>query len=645
MCGIAGFISKNEFPENAKEIITKMTSTLKHRGPDKQNVHLSPEIKAGMGHTRLSIIDLSNTGNQPMVSDCGRYTLVFNGEIYNYKELRELLISEGALFKGPSDSEVLFKALISWGVEDALKRLNGMFAFAFLDQHQKELYIARDRIGIKPIYYGYSNKNFIFGSELKAIKAHPLFNNSVCNDSIALFMRHNTIPAPWSIYENVFQLRAGYYLRFSIKRFEITRLSRYWELHNIAQKGAKQHFNSAAKGIEQLEDTLSESVRLRMQADVPYGAFLSGGIDSSLIVSLMQRHTSEKVKTFSIGFEQTQFNEAPEAQKIAKHLKTDHHSTIFTSKNAIDLIPNLCDFYDQPFADSSQLPTFLVSKMAKEHVTVCLSGDGGDELFAGYDRYLWGQKSLRWHKQFSPPTRYLMSNMLRSLSPSTWNHLAKLLFFLPSFRSKRMGDKIYKLAKILRAVNRFGLYKSLSSVWHDPDEVMLNSSEPLTALTDEDNWLAKNDFIKQAQFVDQSLYLPDDILHKVDRASMANSLEVRVPMLDHNVIETSWKFTDEMNIIHKKGKAPLRKILSKYVPDELMNRPKMGFGVPISDWLRGPLNSWANDLISEERLSKQNIFDPKPIMKVWKTHEKGRDNHPEMLWGFLMLQSWLDKNT
>lgn len=645
MCGITGFISKNDFPENAPEIINHMTSTLKHRGPDKQDTYLSPKLKACLGHTRLSIIDLSDAGNQPMVSKCERYAMVFNGEIYNYKDLREQLISEGDSFRGMSDSEVLFKALISWGVEGALNKLNGMFTFAFLDNEQKELYIARDRMGIKPIYYGYSNKNFIFGSELKAIKAHPLFNNSVSNDSIALFMRHNSIPAPWSIYENIFQLRAGCYLRFSIRRFEITRMRHYWELQNAARKGVKHHFNSPAKALEQLEEKLNESVKLRMQADVPYGAFLSGGIDSSLIVSLMQKNSSEKIKTFSIGFEQEQFNESHEAQKVANHLGTDHHSMIYTDKDALDLIPNLCDVYDQPFADSSQLPTFLVSKMAREKVTVCLSGDGGDELFAGYDRYLWGNKALKWHKQFSPPSRYLMSGMLRSLSPGTWDTIAKLLFFIPAFRSKRMGEKIYKLAKVLKAVNRFGLYKSLSSVWNDPDEIMLKSSEPLTALTDEDNWLAHNDFIKQAQYVDQSLYLPDDILHKVDRASMANSLEVRVPLLDHNVVEASWKFTDSMNIVRKKGKFPLRQMLSKHIPEELFNRPKMGFGVPISEWLRGPLNSWANDLISEERLKKQNIFDPKAVAKVWKTHESGRENSPEMIWGFLILQSWLDKNT
>lgn len=644
MCGIAGFISKTELPENAREVIKSMTSRLDHRGPDKQDVFISPEVRACLGHSRLSIIDLSDSGSQPMLSKCGRYALVFNGEIYNYKELREQLISEGDTFKSSSDTEVLLQSLISWGIEGSLARLNGMFAFAFLDIKEKELYIARDRMGIKPVYYGYSNKNFIFGSELKALKAHPKFDNSLNIDSMALFMRHSSIPAPWSIYENIFQLRAGCYIRFSIKRFEITRMRHYWELLNVAKKGLKQPFVSAPKAIETLEEKLSQSVKLRMQADVPYGAFLSGGIDSSLIVSLMQKHSSDKVKTFSIGFEDKNFNEAVYAEKIARHLNTDHHTMTFTSKDALELIPRLTEIFDQPFADSSQLPTYLVSKMAREQVTVCLSGDGGDELFAGYDRYLWGRKALTWHRKFSPVTRFSMANALQFFSPGTWDKIAKLLFFIPAFKAKRPGEKIHKLARTLKTVNRFSMYKTLSSVWADPDELMLDSSEPLTALTDDENWLAHNDFIKQAQFVDQSLYLPDDILHKVDRASMANGLEVRVPLLDHNVVECSWRFSDEMNISRSKGKMPLRKILSKYVPPELYERPKMGFGVPISEWLRGPLKEWAEDLISESRLKQQGYFFPDSIRETWKLHLSSKQNHPEKLWTFLILQSWLDNN-
>lgn len=644
MCGIAGFISKKEFPENAKEIVTGMTMSLKHRGPDRQDVYICPESKIGLGHSRLSIIDLSDSGNQPMTSASGSYTLIYNGEIYNYKELREDLIVDGVEFKGASDTEVLLNGLIHWGVEETLTKLNGMFAFAFLDNLKKELFIARDRLGIKPVYYGYSNKNFLFGSELKALKAHPVFNNPINNDSIALYLRHNTIPAPWSIYENIFQLRAGCYLRFSIQRFEITRLRYYWDLKSISRKNMHRRYATGAKALEKLEEKLTQSIKYRMQADVPYGAFLSGGIDSSLIVSLMQKHSADRVKTFSIGFEMDEFNESNEAALIAKHLKTDHHSMTFTSEDALKLIPNLTEVYDQPFADSSQLPTFLVSKMAREHVTVCLSGDGGDELFAGYDRYHWGKRALKWHSNFSPVSRFLFANFLRSFSPDTWDILGKLLFFVPGFRSKRMGDKVYKFAKVLRTVNRFSMYRTMASVWPAPDELMVTSSEPLTALTDEENWLAQNDFIKQAQYVDQVLYLPDDILHKVDRASMANSLEVRVPLLDHKVVECSWKFTDSMNIERKKGKAPLRHILSKYVPENLYNRPKMGFGVPISQWLRGPLKSWAMDLLSEERLKNQGIFDPNPINNIWKVHARGRDNHPEMLWGLLILQSWLDKN-
>ena len=644
MCGIAGFISKTELPENAQSIISNMTAKLDHRGPDRQDTFISPQVKTCLGHSRLSIIDLSENGNQPMKSTCGRYVLTYNGEIYNYKDLRDQLSSAGRNIKGNSDTEVLLHALILWGIEDTLARLNGMFAFSFLDIEEKAMFIARDRIGIKPVYYGFSNKNFIFGSELKSLKAHPKFDNSLNIDSMALFLRHSTIPAPWSIYENIFQLRAGCYLKFSIKRFEITRLRHYWELNNISKINLKRHFKSPAKAVETLEEKLSESIKYRMQADVPYGAFLSGGIDSSLVVSLMQKHTTDRVKTFSIGFENKQFNEAVYAEKIAKHLNTDHHSVTFTSKDALELVPKLTEIYDQPFADPSELPTYFVSKLAKEHVTACLSGDGGDELFAGYDRYLWGQKALSWHKKFSPVTRFTMANIINSFSPASWDKIAKLLFFIPAFKAKRPGEKIHKLAKILKTVNRFSMYKSLSSVWNDPDDIMLDSSEPLTVLTDEENWLAHGDFIKQAQFVDQSLYLPDDILHKVDRASMANSLEVRVPLLDHNVIECSWRFSDDMNIIRQKGKAPLRKILNKYVPKELFERPKMGFGIPVSEWLRGPLKEWAEDLLSESRLKQQGYFLTEPVRETWEAHTSLKQNHPDKLWTFLILQSWLDNN-
>ncbi len=644
MCGIAGFSAKNEFPEKAREIITDMTMSLKHRGPDRQDVHLSPPSKTALGHTRLSIIDLSEAGNQPMTSPCGNYSLVFNGEIYNYQELKILHQKNGVQFKGNSDTEVLFHSLKDWGIKETLDKINGMFAFAFLDVTKGELFLARDRMGIKPLFYGFSNSNFLFASELKALKAHPAFNNSISQQAISLFLRHNTIPAPWSIYENIFQLKAGCYLRFSLQHFEITKLEYYWDLKAISRHNFRHHLTPGIETFQKLEEEISKSIKYRMQADVPYGAFLSGGIDSSLVVALMQKQTSERVKTFSIGFEEAAYNEADDAARVAQHLNTDHHNFTFTSNDALSLIPNLSTIYDQPFADSSQLPTYLLSKMAREHVTICLSGDGGDELFAGYERYQWGLRALKWYKNFSPLTRYVMANCLTSLSPKSWDSLGRNLSFLPGFRSKRMGEKVYKLAKVLHNVNRFSLYRTLSSVWQNPDEILLNSSEPLTALTDEQNWIAENDFIKQAQYIDQMLYLPDDILHKVDRASMAHALEVRVPLIDYHLVELSWKFTDFMNIKNGKGKAPLRHILAKYVPENLWDRPKTGFGVPVGDWLRGPLKEWSLDLLAEDRLTKQGIFKAKPILKVLQEHLKGKENHPEQLWGILMLQSWLDNN-
>ena len=382
-----------------------------------------------------------------------------------------------------------------------------------------------------------------------------------------------------------------------------------------------------------------------MQADVPYGAFLSGGIDSSLVVSLMQKNSTEKIKTFTIGFNHEHYNEAEDAAKIAKHLGTNHTEFYFSDKEALDLIPSLSNIYDQPFGDSSQLPTYLVSKMARESVTVCLSGDGGDELFSGYDRYNWGTYTLKWYKNFSPVTRCLIADCLTFLSPSTWDIIAKILFFLPALQKKRIGEKIHKLAGILPTAHKYNLYRAMSSQWHYPEDILKSNSEPMTVLTDEENWIPGDDFRKQMQFIDQMLYLPDDLLHKVDRASMANSLEVRVPILDHNVVETSWRFPNSMNLKRKKGKKPLKEILSKYVPKELVNKPKMGFGVPIGDWLKGPLKEWASDLMSEERLKKQDIFINDAIQGVWKDHQSGSKNNQEILWGFLMMQDWLDKNT
>jgi asparagine synthase (glutamine-hydrolysing) len=644
MCGIAGFLTKKEFPEKAQEIISQMTQSLEHRGPDHQGTKVIPESNIALGHRRLSIIDLSTSGHQPMTSNCQRYTLIFNGEIYNYQEIRQTLINEGETFKGNSDTEVLLMALCCWGIEPTLEKINGMFAFSFWDNQEKLLFLARDRMGIKPLFYGFSGKNFLFSSELKALKKYPEFNNSLNKESLSLYMRHNTIPAPWSIYERIFQLRAGCYLRFSAKRFEITRLSHYWDLNSVAKIGLNRSFDSIETGQEILEQQLNDSVKLRMQADVPYGAFLSGGIDSSLVVALMQNQSSEKIKTFTIGFQNEQFNEAKEARKIAQHLGTDHHELQLTSQDALELIPKLQDIYDQPFGDSSQLPTYLVSKMAREHVTVCLSGDGGDELFSGYERYDWGTYTLKWFKRFSPITRYLMASWLATPSPKTWDLLAKMLFFVPALQRKRIGEKIHKLATILPTANKFTLYRAMCSQWHFPEDILFADSEPLTVLTDEESWLPGENFRKQMQFIDQLLYLPDDILHKVDRASMANSLEVRVPLMDHNIIETSWRYTNTMNIQKKTGKSPLKRVLEKYIPDEFFNRPKMGFGVPVNEWLRGPLKEWSQGLISSKRLEKQNIFKADAIQKIWQQHQNGQKNHQEKLWGFLMLQDWLDKN-
>ena len=644
MCGIAGFISKQGLPEDSQTIISKMTDSLVHRGPDSDATQLLPGMKTALGHRRLAVIELNDTASQPMTSSCGQYSLVFNGEIYNYKELRERLSQEGKTFNGSGDTEVLLNALVTWGIDKTLACLNGMFAFAFTDMNKQEVFLARDRMGIKPLYYGLSGKNFIFASELKAIKAHSSFNNEINKEAISLFFRHHTIPAPWTIYERVFQLRAGCYLRFSIRHFEITRMDHYWEIRDFAEDAAKSSFKSPEQAQEELETLLTDSVKMRMQADVPYGAFLSGGIDSSLIVALMQKQSSQSINTFSIGFENPQYNESTYAAKVAKHLNTNHRELIVSSKDVMELIPSLPDIYDQPFADSSQLPTYLVSKMAREHVTVCLSGDGGDELFSGYDRYNWGLKVLGWNRKFSPRSRRAIAYWMQSLSPTTWNRIARIFSFLPAFKSMRFGEKIHKLANILTSKDRYSLYKLMSSQIHEPKDYIINGSEPMTVLTDQENWLKNNDYRKQMQFIDQMIYLPDDILHKVDRASMAVSLEVRVPLLDHRIVECSWKFPNEFNLKNKMGKQPLRQLLNKHVPKNLIERPKMGFAVPMHEWLRGPLKEWAADLLSTQRLDTQGLLNSAAITQLWEEHQSGKKNLQDKLWSILMLQAWMDKN-
>lgn len=650
MCGFVGFVNLQHHGFDHEECLKRMTAALYHRGPDDEGRWFDPEVGIALGHRRLSIVDLSPEGHQPMASVSGRYQIVFNGEIYNFGELRQELEALHSRFRGHSDTEVMLAAFEAWGLEASVKRFVGMFAFALWDRKERVLHLVRDRLGEKPLYYGYTGTAFLFGSELKALRAHPTWRGDLDRDSLSLFMRHNYIPAPYTIYRGVHKLLPGTIA--SIREEDLKTLSvptprAYWSARQAAEQGIRAPFTgNDAEAIEHLEELLRKSVRQQMIADVPLGAFLSGGIDSSTIVALMQAQSDKPVKTFSIGFNEEGYNEAEHAKTVAHHLGTDHTELYVTPEEAMAVIPKLPTLYDEPFSDSSQIPTFLVAQLARQHVTVSLSGDAGDELFAGYNRYLMG-RSL-WGKIGWMPkaTREMASRALTAIPPATWDHaLGALSPLLPKrFKQQRYGDKLHKLAEVLTVTSAEALYLDLMSHWKSPSSLVLGASEPLTALTDESRWAMLPEFTQRMMYLDSISYLPDDILVKVDRASMGVSLESRVPFLDHRVVEFAWQIPVSMKIREGKGKWLLRQVLYKYVPKELVERPKMGFGVPIDTWLRGPLRDWAEDLLSEKRLCEEGFFDPQPIREKWADHLSGRRNWQYYLWDVLMFQAWLSES-
>ena len=641
MCGIAGFIgvglSKNSV-DGLRDIALRMSNAITYRGPDDHGVWIDESQGVGLAHRRLSIIDLSPAGHQPMLSASGRSVIVYNGEVFNFAEIRLELERKGVRFGGHSDTEVILEACEIWGVEETAKRLIGMFAFAIWDRQELTLSLVRDRLGIKPLYWGNYKGAFLFASELKALKAHPAFKAEIDRDALALFLRHNYIPGPHSIYQGVQKQRPGTVLRFD-EAGKLTERT-FWSLETIASKGLEDLCASTdEQAVADLEKLLLDAVGRRMIADVPLGAFLSGGVDSSLVVALMQAQSSKAVKTFSIGFAERDFNEAPYAAAVAKHLGTDHTELIVTPRQALDVIPRLPYIYDEPFADSSQIPTFLVSELARRHVTVSLSGDGGDELFAGYNRYQFSQTVWRQLSPLPSSLRNVACKLLRALSPGQWNAL-----FAPipgRFRPPQVGDKLHKLASVLESdIDK--IYLRLLSHWNEPDQVVIGGREPLTILRDESLKTLIPDAVRRMQYLDTLTYLPDDILVKVDRASMAVSLEARVPLLDHRVVAYAWSLPNRMHRRDGQAKWILRQVLYKYVPKQLIERPKMGFGVPIDSWLRGPLREWAEELIDESRLRREGFFHPEPIQQKWKEHLSGQINWSYLLWDVLMFQSWLE---
>jgi len=639
MCGIAGVLSLREIDES---ILNQMILAIFSRGPDSKGSWVDKNSGVGLAHSRLAVIDLSEAGHQPMISNSGRYVISYNGEVYNHLGLRAELegISNPIKWKGSSDTETLLYGFDIWGIAKTIKKTNGMFAFSVWDKKKNELTLGRDRLGEKPLYYGWQGDVFLFGSELKALKQHSAFKAEINRDAITLFLRHNYIPAPYSIYQDIFKLEAGCLLSLSIGS-PVPKICSYWSACDVAKEGVKnQFFGTPNEAVDQLEYLVNNSIQQQMVADVPLGAFLSGGIDSSTVVALMQNQSARPIKTFTIGFHEEGYNEAVHAKSVAQHLGTEHTELYVTSKDAMDVIPKLSSIYCEPFSDSSQIPTILISELAKQHVTVSLSGDAGDELFCGYNRYqmtnnLWKKLSL-----LPVPLRVMIAKGLTSVAPHTWNSLSS---FVPKLKSyNNIGDVLHKGASVLASRTVDELYLGLVSNHRAPSELVIGGQELPTLLTDHSPDLIGLDDVQRMMALDLVTYLPDDILVKVDRAAMAMSLETRVPFLDHRVVEFAWTLPMAINNHNGQSKWPLRQILYKYVPKNLIERPKMGFGVPIGSWLRGPLRDWAENLLDESRLIKEGYLYPSPIRKKWDEHLSGQRNWQDYLWNILMFQSWLE---
>ncbi len=637
MCGLAGFLDlKRATPAAELEGIARaMADSLFHRGPDEGGVWVDESSGAALGHRRLSIVDLTAAGRQPMPSRSGRYVLSYNGEIYNAEQLRAEL-GAGHDWRGHSDTEVLAEAIASWGLEAAIAKCVGMFALAVFDRETRQLSLVRDRLGKKPLYWSQQGALFMFGSELRALRAHPAFRADLDRDGLVGFVRRGYYRGPGTVYLGVNQLEPGHILTVSAAG-EFTQAA-YWTLaRQIEEARAAPFTGTDAQAIDALERTLGDAVARRMVADVPVGAFLSGGYDSSAVVALMQKASARPVRTFSIGFNEADYNEAPYARAVAAHLKTDHTEFMVTPHETRDVIPRLADIYDEPFADSSQIPTFLVSKLARQQVTVALSGDGGDELFAGYNRYHLGE-TLRRRMALLP--HGVRSGLARAITAARPEMLDRLAGILPRrIRPPYPGDKLHKFAGVL-ALDASGVYRQLTSQWPEPDGVVIGGRERVWPQSDAAlNALLPNP-IERMQYLDTVSYLPGDILTKVDRASMAVSLEVRAPLLDHRLAAFAWSLPLSLKIRNGDAKWVLRQVLYRHVPPALVDRPKSGFSIPVGGWLRAELRDWAEDLLDERKLREAGIFNPAPIRARWKQHLDGVRNGQYALWSILMFEAW-----
>jgi asparagine synthase (glutamine-hydrolysing) len=649
VCGIAGILdpSASTSADRLGALASTMASSIEHRGPDDSGLWVDADAGVAFGHRRLAVIDLGRGGAQPMVSSGGRWVLAYNGEIYNYPEVRDRLERAGMLFRSSSDTEVLLAAVERWGVDRALDACEGMFAAALWDRRDRELHLLRDRFGEKPLYYGWVGKLFAFGSELKALCALPGFDAELNRRAVTSYLRHNCVPAPDTIWHAVRKLVPGHVVTLQTPTKGVLPEQRcYWSAADaVARARGHQLTGSDSEMTDHLEKALSDAVAARMVADVPVGAFLSGGIDSSTIVALMQQHASGPVRTFTVGFEDRSFDESSEAAAVAAHLGTDHTAVHVGDAEAIEVIPHLADIWDEPFADVSQIPTYLVSRVARRDVTVSLSGDGGDELFAGYNRHAWLDRV--WGRAAVVPAgaRRTAGSALGSIPPAVIERAARATRILPAgWQVRNPSTKVAKLARVLTASDPEDAYRALTTHWDDATSLVLgNDDRREVADGRRASPVSDGGITELMLWSDLVGYLPDDILAKLDRAAMAVSLETRVPFLDRGILDLAWRLPLDAKLRGGQTKWLLRQVLDRHVPAALVERPKMGFGLPIGPWLRGVLAPWAEHLLDERRLRDQGLLDPVPIRRAWDLHRAGRRDLGYELWDVLVLQSWMDR--
>lgn len=642
MCGIAGFyeIDRKIGADEAQSRLQRMTGAIRHRGPDSSGVWTDTDAGIGLGHRRLAILDLSSAGHQPMHSKNERYVVSYNGELYNFREVRDELRALGHTFNGGSDTEVLLAAFVQWGIVAALRRFVGMFALAVWDCESRTLSLARDRIGVKPLYWTHQNGRVLFASELKGLMAHPAWQPTLNRNAVSGFICYSYVPTPHTVFAGVCKLAPSTVT--TIDRTGAVKSETYWDLRTAVREGQRHPFEgSDAEAIAELDAILREAVASRMIADVPLGAFLSGGIDSSTVVALMQAQSSRPVRTFSIGFNESGYDEAPHAKAVARHLATDHTELYVSAEEARVVIPKLVDWFDEPFADASQIPTFLVSQMTRAHVTVALSGDGGDEVFAGYPRYHFVEKLWKWISGVPVPVRGVAGSALRAIREPVLDRLGAVL--PGTLRPLGVGRKMHRVAELLRLEGGDDLYRELASIWPGADRLVPSAQDPVRISIDPTLPRDQPDLLARMQYYDMLTYLPDDIMVKVDRCSMAVALEAREPLLDHRLIEFAWTLPRHMKVRDGQGKWLLRQVLDRYVPRSLIERPKMGFSVPIGEWLRGPLKDWAQSLLAPARISAEGVFAADEVARLWSEHQARQANRESVLWNLLMFQAWQDR--